>query len=136
MTFRYWFATAAAGAALAASGPAAAAGSVSYDGVTQCAAFNLLLAQAYSGGVNAAAHKDEIELYTDQAAALMVVAATMPGNDKDAVSAEIKRKNDAMVALVSDEKAFGRLLDENLEACTNMGKAAKSVVDEQLGKQQ
>lgn len=135
MKFRHWFAAAVAGSALAGAGHAFAADGPTYDGVTQCAAFNMLMAQAYSAGDDAAANKDEIELYTGQAAALMVIATMMQGTESAAVTAEIKRKNDAMVALVSDEKAFGKLLDDNFEVCTSMGKAAKSVVDEQLGKQ-
>lgn len=135
MKFGFPHAASAIAAALAMAGPARADDAPTYDSVAQCAAFNLLLAQASSASGDAADDaddKDQTDRYTKQAVALAVVATEASNADSGAVAADIRKKHDAMAALASNKAVFGKLLDENFDTCTSMGKAAKAVVDEQL----
>lgn len=123
-----------AAASLAFAAPASAKDDdLTYATVTRCAAFNLLLAQVY--GVGDGADKEKVDLYTDQAASLMVVATMMSDAGDDAVAEDIKKQNSAMLDAISDDKATDKLLNDNLEECTQLGQAAKQVLDEEIAKE-
>lgn len=133
MKFLSTLAASAAAASLVLAAPASAKDDdLTYETVTRCAAFNLLLAQVY--GTGDGADKTKVDLYTDQAASLMVIATMMTSAGNDAVAADIKKQNAAMLDMISDDKATDKLLNDNLEECTNLGQAAKEVLDEQTSK--
>jgi len=107
---------------------------LTYESVTHCAAFNLLLAQVAGAGEAADRHKAEAESYTDQAAALMVVAAMLNKSTPQAVQADVTARNDQMIRILAGDRAGAdRLVEDSFESCSEMGKAAKQAVD-QVGK--
>jgi hypothetical protein len=126
---------AAAAALLAAATPAAAAeGDLTYQSVTNCAAFNMLLAQVYKSDAQAEAKKAEIATYSGQAAALMVIAATMSKSTAEKVSIDVSSQNDAMIKSLGGEGAIDKLIADNMVTCTVMGQAAKETLDKMLAK--
>jgi hypothetical protein len=123
----------AAAALLAMAAPATAAdGAVTYQSVTHCAAFNLLLAQVYSAGDQAAAKTTEIDTFSGQAAALMVVATAMNGATTEQVQADVTAENDTMIASLDGEGAADQLISDNMVSCNAMGQAAKESLDKML----
>jgi hypothetical protein len=132
---RIRFAAAAAVLLTAAAPAAAAEGDVTYKSVTHCAAFNLLLAQVYKAGAQAEAKKAEIETYSGQAAALMVVASTMSNASAEKVHGDVTTENDAMIKSLGGDGAIDKLLKDNMVNCTVMGQAAKETLDKMLAKQ-
>jgi hypothetical protein len=126
-----------AAALLAMAAPAAAAdGALTYQSVTHCAAFNLLLAQVYSAGDQAAATATEIDTFSNQAAALMVVATAMNNSTTEQVQADVTAENDTMIASLDGDGAAEKLISDNMVSCTVMGQAAKETLDKMLAEKQ
>ncbi len=118
---------------LALAAPAAAADEPpTYQNVTHCAAFNLLLAQVLTAGNKADAKQAEIDNYSNQAAALMVVAATMSNLSTDKVHADVTVQNDAMIKSLNGGGAGEKLIGDNMVNCDAMGQAAKQTLDRLL----
>lgn len=132
MKFRF---AAAAAAMLALAVPTAsnaADDDLSYGKLTHCAAFNMLLAQVMSvgDGKDKPENKQAAETFTNQAAALMVVATITSKKDPKAVEADVSSQNDAMINSLGQPGAADRLVNDNLETCNNLGKAAYAAVQE------
>lgn len=124
---------AASAALLALAAPAAAtAPELTYQTVTNCAAFNMLLAQVYSAGDQAAAKKADIETYSGRSAALMVIAATMSSSTAEKVTTDVTAQNDAMIKSLGGDGAIDKLLADNMSNCEVMGQAAKETLDKML----
>jgi hypothetical protein len=132
MKFRY---AAAAAALLAMSIPTASSAAdddLSYPKLTHCAAFNMLLAQVMSVGddKDKPETKASAETFTNQSAALMVVATVVSKKDPKEVQADVSSQNDEMIASLSKDGAAEKLVSDNLETCNNLGKAAYAAVQE------
>ncbi|MFM5924226.1 MAG: hypothetical protein ACKOPG_08590 [Novosphingobium sp.] len=126
---------AAAAALLAVAMPTASSAAddgMSYDKLTHCAAFNMLLSQVMSVGddKDKPENKTQAETFTNQAAALMVVATVTSKKDPKVVQADVSAENDKMIASLSEKGAADKLVGDNLETCNAMGKAAYQAVQE------
>lgn len=132
MKFRA-FAAAAALVAMAVPGVSTAADDdLSYGKLTHCAAFNMLLAQVMSVGddKDKPESKAQAETFTNQSAALMVVATVVSKKTPEAVQADVSAQNDVMINSLGQKGAAEKLVNDNLETCNNLGKAAYQAVQE------
>lgn len=130
MKFR---AFAAAAALLAMAMPTASTAQsedLSYGKLTHCAAFNMLLSQVMSMGSDKdkPENKASAETFTNQAAALIVVATAVSKKDSKVVTDDVFAQNDTMLKSLGGDGAAEKLLKDNLETCNNLGKAAYAAV--------
>lgn len=105
---------------------------LSYEKLTHCAAFNMLLSQVMSTGKDkdTAESKASAETFTNQAAALIVVATIVGKKDSKVVQDDVFSQNTAMIGSLDKSGAAEKLVTENLETCNNLGKAAYAAVTE------
>lgn len=105
---------------------------LTYPKLKHCAAFNMLLGQVMSSGADkdTAENKSQAETFTNQAAALIVVATVVSKQDSKVVQDEVFAENEAMVKSLSGEGAVEALLKTDLESCNNLGKAAYAAIQE------
>lgn len=103
---------------------------LSYPKLVHCAAFNMLLGQVMNANAANGDKNDEAraDLFVNQAAALMVVATAVSKKDSTAVQEEVFAQNDAMVQSMAQEGAAESLMRDNLETCSDLGKAAYQAV--------
>lgn len=103
---------------------------LSYEKLTHCAAFNMLLSQVMSMGADKdkPENKASADTFTGQAAALIVVATAVSKKDSKVVTDEVFAQNDTMLKSLGGEGAAEKLLKDNLETCNNLGKAAYAAV--------
>ena len=106
--------------------------SLSYPKLTHCAAFNMFLAQVMGMGADKdkAENKVQAETFTNQAAALIVLATVVSKKDSEAVQGEVFAENETMMKSMSQEGAAEKLLQADLETCNNLGKAAYAALQE------
>lgn len=106
--------------------------SPSYDDAVHCAAVNLILAQSLSAS-DAAANKPQIQARSDQAAALMILAAAKDGAGRDKVQADVIAKFGALSAALKDGgPGTGALNEAGTLQCEAMGKAARQWLEQTL----
>lgn len=105
---------------------------LSYEKLTHCAAFNMLLSQVMSTGKDkdSAESKASAETFTNQAAALIVVASIVGKKDAKVVQEEVFSQNTAMINSLDKAGAAEKLVTDNLETCNNLGKAAYAAITE------
>lgn len=103
---------------------------LNYDDVARCAAFNLLTSQIFSEGSEAEKNQDRIKKYQNQAVALIVLAAAISKQDTDTVIADVKARNQAMYASLSNEEATTKLINDNAKYCNSLGEAAVEALAE------
>ncbi len=103
-----------------------------YDDVARCAAFNLLSSQIFSEGSEAdkEKNKDRAEKYKNQAVALIILGAAISKQDTEKVIEDVKARNQAMYALLGDEQAAGKLIQDNAKYCNSLGEAAVEALAE------
>ncbi|HOB12831.1 MAG TPA: hypothetical protein PK680_06880 [Novosphingobium sp.] len=132
MKFRAIAAAAALFAMAVPSVSTAADDDLSYEKLTHCAAFNMLLAQVMSVGddKDKPESKAQAETFTNQSAALMVVATVVSKKDSKDVQADVSAQNSAMINSLGEKGAAEKLVGDNLETCNNLGKAAYQAVQE------
>lgn len=105
---------------------------LSYDKLTHCAAFNMLVSTVLSTGKDkdTAENKATAETFTNQAAALIVVAGIVGKKDTKVVQEEVFAQNGKMIDSLGDSKAAEKLVTDNFETCNNLGKAAYAAITE------
>ncbi|MBN8499827.1 MAG: hypothetical protein J0M19_01590 [Sphingomonadales bacterium] len=105
---------------------------LSYAKLTHCAAFNMLLGQVMSSGTDKdkPENKASAETFTNQAAALIVVATVVSKKDSKVVTDDVFAQNGAMLKSLSGAGAAESLVRDNLETCNNLGKAAYATITE------
>lgn len=105
---------------------------LSYEKLTHCAAFNMLVSTVMSTGKDkdSAESKATAETYTNQAAALIVVASIVGKKDTKVVQEDVFSQNDKMVNSLGDSGYADKLVNDNFETCTNLGKAAYAAITE------
>jgi hypothetical protein len=109
---------------------------LSYEKLTHCAAFNMLLSQVMGAGdgKDKPESKASAETFTNQAAALIVVASAVGKKDAKVVAEEVFAQNGKMISSLSDKSAAEKLIGENLETCDTLGKAAYAAIQENTKK--
>lgn len=109
---------------------------LSYEKLTHCAAFNMLLSQVMStgDGKDKPENKASAETFTNQAAALIVVASAVGKKDSKAVAEEVFAQNGTMLNSLGQDGAAEKLVGDNLETCNNLGKAAYAAIQENTKK--
>ncbi len=105
---------------------------LSYEKLTHCAAFNMLLSQVMNtgDGKDKPENKASAETFTNQAAALIVVATVVSKKDSKVVTDDVFAQNGAMINSLGQSGAAEKLVTDNLETCNNLGKAAYAAVSE------
>lgn len=103
---------------------------LSYEKLTHCAAFNMLLSQVMStgDGKDKPENKKSAETFTGQAAALIVVATAVSKKDSKVVTDDVFAQNGAMINSLGQAGGAEKLVNDNLETCNNLGKAAYAAV--------
>ena len=122
--------TAAALVALSAPTIASADDGLKYEDLVHCAATNLVVAAALSLNGGDVKNKDSIETYTNQAAALEVVATVGLKKDIEVVKADVDADSTLIVNNMSDEAKNKAFIDNDVTKCLTMGKAAYDAVEE------
>jgi hypothetical protein len=109
---------------------------LSYEKLTHCAAFNMLLSQVMStgDGKDKPENKASAETFTNQAAALIVVASAVGKKDSKVVAEEVFAQNGTMLNSLGQDGAAEKLVGDNLETCNNLGKAAYAAIQENTKK--
>lgn len=136
MQFRFAAGIAALIALAAPATAFAAEDTLSYEKLTHCAAFNMLLSQVMSVGEDKdkAQNKAQAETFAKHSAALMVVATVSSKKDIKLVQGDVATQNDAMIKSLGEAGAADRLVSENLETCSAMGQAAFLAIEEATAK--
>lgn len=106
----------------------AADGDLSYDELTNCAAFVLLEAQVYDGDKASSEDKAKAENYYQQAASLTVAASLLSKKDAKVVTEEVKGRNSKMIESLSQDGAAEKLIRDNAERCNALGQAAQEAL--------
>lgn len=103
---------------------------LSYEKLTHCAAFTMLLSQVMSAGdgKDKPENKASAETFTKQAAALIVVATVVSKKDAKVVQDDVFTQNGTMINSLGESGAAEKLINDNLETCNNLGKAALTAV--------
>lgn len=132
MKFRAFAAAAAMLAMAMPTASTAADDDLSYEKLTHCAAFNMLLSQVMStgDGKDKPENKASAETFTNQAAALIVVASAVGKKDSKVVAEEVFAENGKMINSLGEKGAAEKLVGDNLETCNNLGKAAYAAIQE------
>jgi hypothetical protein len=118
-------------AALAFSAQANAADDkLTYEELTNCAAFVLLEAQVYDSDDGSKEDKAKAETYYQQAAALTVAAAMLNDKDPKVVTEDVKAQNSKMISSLSQDGAAEKLINDNAELCNALGQAAHEALNE------
>lgn len=60
----------------------------------------------------------------------MVVATVVSKKTPEAVQADVSSQNDAMIKSLGEKGGAEKLVNDNLETCNNLGKAAYQAVQE------
>lgn len=105
---------------------------LSYEKLTHCAAFNMLLSQVMGAGEgkDKPENKASVETFTNQAAALIVVASAVAKKDSKVVAEDVFAQNGKMINALGDTGTAEKLVGDNLETCNNLGKAAYAAIQE------
>lgn len=105
---------------------------LSYEKLTHCAAFNMLLSQVMGtgDGKDKPENKASAETFTNQAAALIVVASAVAKKDSKVVAEDVFAQNGVMIKSLGETGAAEKLVSDNLETCNNLGKAAFAAVQD------
>lgn len=115
---------------LAMAVPAAAEDEITYDELTNCAAFVLLEAQAYDRDDASKEDKAQSDLYFQQAGALTVAASIIGKKDSKVVAEEVKARHSKMLDSLGDDGYIDKLVSENKDNCNALGAAALEVITE------
>lgn len=105
---------------------------LSYEKLTHCAAFNMLVSTVMSTGKDkdSAESKATAETFTNQAAALIVVASIISKKDTKVVQEDVFAQNDKMVNSLGQTGAAEKLVNDNFATCNDLGKAAYAAITE------
>lgn len=109
---------------------------LSYEKLTHCAAFNMLLSQVMGTGEgkDKPENKASAETFTNQAAALIVVASAVAKKDSKVVAEDVFAQNGKMLNSLGETGSAEKLVSDNLETCNNLGKAAYAAIQENAKK--
>ncbi len=129
MKFRFVAATAAL-AALSFSTMSGADDKFKYEDLVHCAATNIVIASALSLDGGEVKNKDSIETSQSQAVALEVIATVGLGKDIDTVKADVDADSTLIINNMSDPAKNKVFLDNDVDRCMIMGKAAYKTVEE------
>lgn len=132
MKFRAFAAAAATLAMVMPTVTHAADDAMSYEKLTHCAAFNMLLGQVMGTGEgkDKPENKASAETFTNQAVALIVVASAVAKKDSKVVTEDVVAQNGKMINSLGEKGAAEKLVGDNLETCNNLGKAAYAAIQE------
>lgn len=136
MKFRAFAAAAALLAMALPTASTAADDDLSYEKLTHCAAFTMLLSQTMStgDGKDKPENKASAETFTNRTAALIVVASAVSKKDSKLVAEDVFTQNGAMINSLGEEGAAEKLVGDNLETCNTLGKAAYAAIHENAKK--
>lgn len=115
----------------AAASPAAGqADGPSYDQLTRCAAFNLVMERLAAIGPDGMPRQNQTpaENFGHQSAALLVIAAMTGEKMPQAVQADVLAQADALIQVLRAGDAGEADLRTDLESCTALGQAALSAL--------
>lgn len=107
-----------------------AAGDLNYNDLVHCAAFNQVVAGVLGLDGGDVKNKDQIDQFNNYSVSLMVIAAVSADKDAKAVGADVSAESDKIIDALGDSAKSDSYIDDNMNTCVTMGKAAVQVVDE------
>ena len=117
-------------AAFGLPGLASADDGLKYEDLVHCAATNIVIASVLSLNDGATKNKDDIEVSTNQAAALMTIATIGSKKDSKVVQGDVSKETDVLMDLVADKDKSSAWIEKDVPTCRDLGKAAIAVLDE------
>lgn len=124
------FAAAAAFAALSVPTVSSADDGLKYSDLIHCAATSLVVAQVL--GMDDGTTKDTVTIdkMNDQAAALMAIASVSSKKETDAVIADTKVEQAAVIAILGDKSKSSGFIQTEVPKCKTLGEAAVEVIND------
>lgn len=102
----------------------AAEGSLTYEEVAHCAAFNLFASDIYAGGTDPEKTKDKSEKFKNQAVALMVAGVALSKKEAETVVNDVKARKQVMWDMINDSTKVNKLIEDNTKNCNMLGEVA------------
>lgn len=123
-------AAAAAFAALGVPTVSSADDGLKYGDLIHCAATSLVVAQVLGMDDGKAKDTATIDKMNDQAAALMAIASISSKKDTDAVIADTKVEQKAVIAILTDNAKSSDFIQTEVPKCKTLGEAAVEVIND------
>ena len=101
-----------------------------YEDLVHCAATSLVVAQVLDMDTSGSKDKATIDKMNDQAAALMAIASVGSKKDTNAVVADTKKEEDAVIAILGDKSKSSDFIQTEVPKCKTLGEAAVQVINE------
>lgn len=121
-------AAAAALAALSMPTVSSADDGLKYSDLIHCAATSIVVAQVLDDKTGE--NKATVDKMNNQAAALMAIASVTSKKETDAVMADTRKEQDAVMAILGDNSKSSAFIETEVPKCKTLGEAAVEVINE------
>lgn len=121
-------AAAAALAALSMPTVSSADDGLKYSDLIHCAATSIVVAQVLD--TKTGENKATVDKMNNQAAALMAIASVTSKKETDAVMADTRKEQDAVMAILGDNSKSSAFIETEVPKCKTLGEAAVEVINE------